>query len=369
MAFQLKDFVSIAASMINRAKATQDKITDFNIGSVARTLIESPAIEVEEFYHRMFAGILDAIPTAIYKGFNFALIDAAPARGVVVVNFSTEILVPFTIPAGTVFVAPATDIKYVSLEAVSVPLYANSVSLMVECAQVGTVGNAAAGAISQVQGFNLPNSATVTSNIVTSGRDAETEDERKARFTQFVQTIARGTNGAVEYAVRSAQISNADGSVVEYVTRVGFIEVPGTMDVFIYGANATASTALIAEAQKVVDGYWDEQNQTFVPGYRPVGIRVRVMNMVEQPVDAVFTIEMLSGLSLTDAVRSDVLTRLDAQIAAVRAGGVLYAQNLIEAALGATGVRAVRTSLAENVPCPSNTALVAGDIQIVAGDA
>lgn len=369
MAFQLKDFVSIVASMINRAKATQDKITDFNLGGVARTLMESPAIEIEEFYQRMFAGILDAIPTAIYKGFDFALVESAAARGLVRIAFGVPIETPFTVPAGTVFVAPTTGVKYFSLEDVYVADGETSVALVVECVQVGTSGNAMAGAISAVQGFTLPTGATITSDVITSGRDAESEDERKARFTHFVQTLARGTNGAVEYAARSAQVSNADGSVVEYVSRVGFIEVPGTMDVYIYGSNTTASSALVAEAQKIIDGYWDEDSQTFVPGYRPVGIRVRVLNMIEHPVDAVFTVEMWPGVTLSQSVRDDVLSRLQTEISAVRAGGILYVQNLVEAALGAIGVRAVRVSLDENVLCPPHTALVVGEIQVVEGDA
>lgn len=369
MAFQLKDFVSIAASMINRAKATQDKITDFNIGSVARTLMESTAIEVEEFYQRMFAGILEAIPTAIYKGFDFVLQDAAAARGVVQISFGVPIEEAFTIPAGTIFVASTTNNRYLSVQSVAVPVGVSEISVLVECSVSGTVGNAVAGVINTAQGFDLPTNAVVSNLPITSGQDAETEDERKARFVSFIQTLARGTNGAVEFAARSAQIANADGTVVEYVTRVGFIEVPGTMDVFIYGANQTASAALIAEAQKLIDGYWDENAQTYVPGYRPVGIRVRVFNMDEQQVDATFTVEMWPGVSFSAAVQADVLTRIVNEIGNVDAGGVLYVENLINAALGAAGVRAVRTNLTANILCPTRTALVGGDLNIVEGNA
>jgi hypothetical protein len=31
MAFQTKDFISILASMVNRMRATQDQITDYNV--------------------------------------------------------------------------------------------------------------------------------------------------------------------------------------------------------------------------------------------------------------------------------------------------------------------------------------------------
>lgn len=50
MAFQIKDFASIVASQINHARAVSDKITDFQPGSVARTIMEAPAVEIEELY-------------------------------------------------------------------------------------------------------------------------------------------------------------------------------------------------------------------------------------------------------------------------------------------------------------------------------
>lgn len=366
--FQLKDFVSITASMINRAKATQDKITDFNIGSVARTLMESPAIEIEEFYQRMFAGILEAIPTAIYLGFDFAKVESTYARGVVRVTFLGPIDTAITVPVGTIFTAPASGNKYLTTASVTIPVGATQASLIVECSTAGTSGNVPAGAITAIQTYDLPIGATITSDLITSGSDGESDEERKARFTHFIQTIARGTNGAVEYAARSAQIINASGTVAEYVTRVGFVEVPGTMDVYIYGANQTASAALIAEAQKIIDGYWDEDQQTFVPGYRPVGIRVRVFNMVEQPINAAFTVELLSGLTLTTDIQNDILTRIARVVAAVRADGVLYVETLNNAALGAAGVKAVRTNLTNNISCPSNTVLVMGTVTINEGN-
>jgi hypothetical protein len=48
--FQLKNFTSIAGAMINHMRGTQSDITDFVIGSKARTLVEAPAIEMDELY-------------------------------------------------------------------------------------------------------------------------------------------------------------------------------------------------------------------------------------------------------------------------------------------------------------------------------
>lgn len=367
--FQLKDFVSITASMINRAKATQDKITDFNIGSVARTMLESPAIEIEEFYQRMFAGILEAIPTAIYKGFNFSLVEPTAARGVVNIDFGGPIETPFTIPAGTVFTNPTTSISYLSVQDVAVDVGVTSISVLVECSQTGVSGNAAYGAISAISNYDLPIGSSIIGTSITSGTDGETEAERAARFAAFVQTLARGTNSAVEYAAKSAEVFSTDGNLIEYVSRAGFNEVPGTMDVYIYGADGMASPELVAQAQKLVDGYWDAESQTFVAGYRPVGIRVRVYAMQEFPVDAVFTVEMFSGIVLTDAIKNQILDALSYQITSIMPTFVLYVENLDNAVLSVPGVKAVRNNLSANVTCPFNMALVKGNIQIIAGDA
>ena len=48
MPFQIKDFASITAGMLNHARSVTSKITDFQPGSVARTIMEAPAVEVEE---------------------------------------------------------------------------------------------------------------------------------------------------------------------------------------------------------------------------------------------------------------------------------------------------------------------------------
>ena len=83
--FQIKDFVSISAGSINHARAVTDKVTDWAPGSVARTLIEAPAVEIEELYLQMFLGLRDAIPVATFKSFGFEKLPAARAQGWVTV--------------------------------------------------------------------------------------------------------------------------------------------------------------------------------------------------------------------------------------------------------------------------------------------
>jgi hypothetical protein len=75
MAFQLKDFYSITASMVNYIRGTLSGITDFNPGSAARTLLEAPAIEMDQLYQEMFVGIREGVETGIFRSFELPLFD------------------------------------------------------------------------------------------------------------------------------------------------------------------------------------------------------------------------------------------------------------------------------------------------------
>ena len=77
--FRIKDFSSIVEDMILTARAHTDRITDYNIGSVARTVLEAAGLELDALYQAMYFNLLDAIPIAIYEGFAF---PSLPARSV-----------------------------------------------------------------------------------------------------------------------------------------------------------------------------------------------------------------------------------------------------------------------------------------------
>lgn len=81
MSFQIKKFNSILASMINWVSSSTDRITDFNTGSVVRTILESVAIELEELYYQLLRAVEEAIEETIYRTFNFPRNPAERATG------------------------------------------------------------------------------------------------------------------------------------------------------------------------------------------------------------------------------------------------------------------------------------------------
>lgn len=83
MAFQVKKFDSIIASMVNWISSNTSKITDFNVGSVVRTILESIAMELEELYYQLMKAVEEAIEEAIYRAFNFPRNPAQRSTGLV----------------------------------------------------------------------------------------------------------------------------------------------------------------------------------------------------------------------------------------------------------------------------------------------
>ena len=354
--FTIRNFDAIALAEINHARATQDTITDFNIGSLVRTLLESPAVELDEFYQLMLSGILDAIPVAVYKAFDFNTQDPGQARGLVTLNFTLPIVDEFTIPVGTIF--NSNTQSYLTETDTLVEQGATSVSFYVICANTGVQGNAQPNAITQVQNYILPNDTAITNEAITSGRDGETDAERMNRFANYVRSLVRGTLFSVVYAGSSAVIRNNTGQVTEYISRISPEESPGHVYLYIWAGNGAPSSALIAAAQLIVDG------TEGVGGYRADGMRVEVLAMIEQPVDINLSVKVFPGNPTGDVVTALINTALTALIANVNSGGTLYAAAVVDTVLAITGIKEAYLDIDENVSCPVNTVLSLGALAV-----
>ncbi len=364
MAFQIKDFASITSSMVNHMRATQDKITDFHIGAVARTLVEAPAVEIDEFYQRVLHGLLEAIPVAVYKAFDFDQLPASTAGGFV--RFSTDlpVLQPVPIPVGTVLQRPDTRLKFITVEEAEIPSDSNFVDVRVRAEWSGLDGNAPSGTITEMVGY-IPQVTSVTNlDPLTGGKDAESPEERKARFIDYIGSLSRGTVWAVVYAARKSQVLDAGGVPIEYVSRVGVYEEAGYAEIYIYGSNGVPSEGLIAEAQGVIDGDYDAITHTWTPGYRPVGVHVQVTPMTEKVVNVALRIKMLDGYVGTQETINRIRDRLASQFFGINPGGVLYIEQIVEAALSVTGVERVLIENDANITCAAYEVLVLGDLDV-----
>lgn len=364
--FQTKNFASIVAAMVAHMRATQSKVTDFRVGGVARTLVEAPAIEIDEFYQRVLYGLLEAIPTAVYHAFDFDELPAAMAGGTVRFSAAAPVVSAVAIPLGTILQRPDTRQRFVTTEAGQIAGGQQHGTVRVRAEYAGIDGNAPTGTVTLLLDY-LPQVVAVTNLApIVGGADAETPDERKARFVDYVGSLSRGTVWAVAYAARKARLVDSGGLTTEYVTRVGMAEGAGHADIYIYGSGGQASQELLDVAQAILDGSYDAPNQKWIPGYRPVGVNVQAMAMIEHPVDVTLRIRMLAGVALDAGITNKITDKLSALLFSISPGDVLYVEQLIDAALAVPGVERVVCENDANTPCAVNNVLTLGTLTVEA---
>lgn len=341
MAFQVKDFTSIIASMINHARGTTDKLTDFNVGSVNRVMVESPAIEIDELYQQMFHGLKEAIPTAIYQSFNFSKVPAVIAA--TNVTFTASVAPsgnPIVIPINTVIRVPGSSISYSTDIETSIAVAQTTAIVRVNAGVAGITGNTLANTITEID--NPIATVSVTNpNAVVSGKDEETEDVRKLRFIEYIQTISRAPKASVIFGAKSSFLTDVDGNITEKVDKANVYEPYvtdntqplGYIDCYIYDGLGTASSELVAETQKTIDGFIDTESKR-VMGWKAAGVICTVASttIVNQNITVVLTVD--PGLDVADfitpvdtAIR-DYLNNLDVSENVVRSELIKIIQNV-----------------------------------------
>lgn len=365
MAFQIKDFASVVSAQINHARAVTDKITDFAPGSVARTLIEAPAVEIEELYLQMFTGLREAIPVATFLSFGFEKLPAKRAFGYVSVSSASPLGAPITVPAGTQFFT-AAGASYTSTAAVTWAAGSSLVRIPVQSDVVGLAGNVAAAVITTCALFPSSNGYTVSNSLIANGADAENDAEREARFADYIRAISGGTVAACLYAAGQARILDADGNINQFVTRIGYTEIPGRFTIYIYSNQGIPSAELLAASQFLIDGGRDDINGTITPGAGSAGVRTDVLAMAERAVSASIQVGMLPGYALTTGVRQALNDIYAAAITSVASGDTLYLGTLVELLLAAPGVSSIVPVTSSNITCAASEALTPGTLTITA---
>lgn len=303
--FQIKDFRDILSGMVNVLRGSSTQVTDFNPGSVTRTLLEASASEVEDLYHQMYHGVTEAIPVAIYSAFGFERRPAVAAFGDVRFQLTAPAASNLVIPAGT-RVETLTGIAYLTQVEATIVAGSGSVDVFAQCTQTGTAGNVSASAIT-VLSSALPVDQIYNPAAFVTGRDLESDDARHQRFQEYIAALTRATKRSLGYAVSQAERLDGSGDVIEYVKSYAILEPfmtdptepVGFVRVVISSASGSVSDEMIEMVQRLLDGYVDASGVDH-PGWKAAGVVIQVERAVEQlvAVEAIIT----SDRSRADAI-------------------------------------------------------------------
>lgn len=333
MTFRTRSFIEITENMMAQMRATQKRISDWNVGSVARTMLEAPAAGLDQLYQEMAQGLIEGIPTAIYRSFDFDLLPSKHASGILRIFGRVGHLQPIPIPVG--FLASTEKGgHYKTVEAGVIPIGSDHIELMAVAVEAGPGGNAAVDTVTKTISSGLGVTGVTNPVPFANGRGVETEGERKLRFIEYVKTLARGTPRALLYAaVWLAEIIDPrTGISLERVMRAKLEETTGHVNLYVHNGSGSTSSRLIARAQEIVDGYDDPTTAVPVPGYRPAGMRVDVIAMQEIPVNVSIEVEV-PPLLRSDDLKKQIREVISDTIRNTRSGGRLRPQEIANSAI------------------------------------
>lgn len=369
--FQIKDFTSIVAGAINHMRGTQSEITDFNVGSVARTMIEAPAIEIDELYQQLFIGLKEAIAVATYNTFNFQRQAAIPATGIVRVT-KTSSGGAVTIAAETLFTA-ATGSTYASASPVTIAPGETEADVLVTARVAGIGGNLPAGVAFTMQPALAGFVSAVNLASLLNGRDVETEDERKQRFALYIKSLPRGTPDAILYGAKTVVLYDGSGGETERVRSAAIIEPwiedpglpPGLVLLYVHNGAGGTSPELVERVNQVIHGYVGEDGIK-VPGYKAAGAKVLVDTPEEISVDVTGILTAAEGYDATELIATATGVLAD-YIATLEVGGAYKISDVIALMRKIDGVSDfVPTMPTVNRPVLRAEKIIAGDIELTA---
>jgi len=284
-------------------------ITNFNVGSRIRTLLESVSTVLHKSQFDFSKAIKTAIPLAVFNGFEFERKGGIAATGKINFYRSGAAAADIDIPAGTAILLDGLTFETL-VDGKILAGNTDSGGINSACSIEGTDGNISVNAIDTASGLgsfiNQPLGVENAKNGVAAippdgtafsgGEDEETDSERLARFRDYVSSLARSTPLGLLTGARSVDgVSSA--SIIESSPSAGWVTL------YVDDGSGTLPAALKTEVEKVING--DPADSENYPGYRAAGIQVLILAPNVINVDVDMTIKILSGSLVTDSDLED----------------------------------------------------------------
>jgi len=265
----VKSFGRIYGDMVNYIIAHQDRLTDFNDGSVLASQIEATAREIAMLYVACRVGFSTHLRSLPYSVFGFERMEGTRASTRVVLSRSRPLSHETPIPAGTI--VSAGNLSFATSVAASVSSgETDSPPIPAVAAAVGDGFNVGAGTISTVVS-TLPADIIMVSNPVpaTGGENAEDWAAYMDRFADFVLGLQRtNASGFLSGLIGGGIIRSM--SAVEHFPPAGGI---WNMTLYLEDGSGSMTPEALGEAKRTIDGNFLEG----IGGYRAPGVNIRYL--------------------------------------------------------------------------------------------
>ena len=271
-----KNYEEIYNTLKDITIAKQDRITDFNQGSIISCIYEAVASVVESIYLEGRIGYDDMLKSVPQLIFGFKPKEGNRATAKVIFSRSKAIDSRTVIPISTK-VASGSYVFVTTESGVIEPGMLKSNQVSVQAEAIGLAYNVPANTITSLSSVVPLDVVEVTNPVkANGGTNKETDAEIEARFKLYIN----GLQGGNVYGIKSAALA-VDGvrsiSVEEH-----FPPLENRYGVTIYVDDGTGGMS--KELQLAIEDKMNGDDTSANPGQRPAGVFFRVLSATPVPV-------------------------------------------------------------------------------------
>jgi len=322
----------VALAIIGLMGAQTGILTDFNPGSIIRTVAESigSVVELQGLAERT-----QALQTMVYgsmAALGIQPLGATAATGIVTFTTPGPASQPVSIPAGTL-VQTNGGVQFSTTFGVVLASGSSTINAGVVAVSAGSIGNIAASGITQIlSGVGYP-VAVGNASATAGGANAESLGGTLARFAAAVAAPGLASpiavaNGPIGLAFGSETVQFAACYEPWIAAGSGVGSGTAGFSLFIDDGTGSASSGLIAVVEAAISAS---------PGFRPAGVPFNVLSTA--PVYAVIGVSgslLPAYASFSGSVSSGITSAVDTYVGSLPISGTLFLGNL-SAVVGSAG--------------------------------
>ena len=338
MTFEPKKFEEIYTNMVQKSQEKVPTLTDFQVGSVIRTMYESFAYEIGILYEQLnqvyLSAFIDSAEGSQLEmlvallGIQRGLPDFAEGTVTFQRDLGTDII---EIPVGTLVTTEDSEKSpkkaYTTIESQIFPANSKTLDVKIQAVEPGEEQ------VTKEETINImPLPVTGIKSVINkspiqfTGKKTETDEELRKRAKIALISSGKASNIALENALLS-QPSVKEVKLIERFNEPD--KKYGLVDIFVDGvdfSNETKVQSLKSQIDKV----------------RAAGVFVRLQSAIPVPIDAVFKIEINPGIKISEMERKTIEKSVEesiiAYISQIKMGQPLLFSQLTRQILSVTNV-------------------------------
>ena len=328
---KIRRYDEIMQAALANMIAKQDKVTDFNEGSVIHTILDTVSRIAEREYVAIRQGYNEMLAILPYSPFGMSKKSAKAANGTVYFSRSSALNARTVIAKGVKVTGGGLEFETTEAGAIEAG-ETESAGISAVCTTTGKTGNISAGVIDTIESAVAADVVAVTNKVAfTGGSDAETDTEFLARFTTYIN----GLSGTNTYAIKNAALSVEEVRSVSVQNHKPPYKNIYNMSIYVDDGSGSATDETIEAVRLAIEGDDTAEN----PGHLAPGINVRILTPTAIKVNVEMNVSVY-GADLAEA-KAEIESTVAEYINSLSIGETFVVSEMIKKIMNLTYTRDV----------------------------